>query len=249
MGKKLKPVIGQKFGEYEVISDEVFMVKNKNNNRHRGHFKVRCNQCGNIYYKRPDSLKSDSKKCRKCSNGEKYRKLVEEKKIAHKGYSVSHQGTGDLTKTQVLRMKYSAQKRNIFWDNTYMTTENLWSLFIKQNRRCALSNLPITLSKGKNKPMQTNNRNLDYSGWTASLDRIDSSKGYEEGNVQWVHRNVNIMKNSYSTEYFIDLCRRISNHANQQPNIVKEHNSSNEGSETTKVSSSSNNLSHENPTS
>ena len=29
---------------------------------------------------------------------------------------------------------------------------------------------------------------------TASLDRIDSSKGYTEDNIQWVHKDVNQMK-------------------------------------------------------
>lgn len=45
---------------------------------------------------------------------------------------------------------------------------------------------------------------------TASLDRIDNSKGYEEGNIQWVHKDVNFMKRTYSQEYFIKLCTLIS---------------------------------------
>ena len=44
---------------------------------------------------------------------------------------------------------------------------------------------------------------------TASLDRIDSSKGYEEGNVQWLHKDINMMKRHYTEEYFIRLCRSV----------------------------------------
>jgi len=44
---------------------------------------------------------------------------------------------------------------------------------------------------------------------TASLDRIDSSKGYIEGNVQWVHRKINMMKQSYTQEEFIELCQAV----------------------------------------
>lgn len=218
MGKRLTPKVGDMYGAYKVISDEVYMVKDKNRNHNRGHIKVECTLCGIEHLIRSDILKNkQATKCKACSNKEKYLKNVEDKVIAHKGYSVGHQGTGDLSKTMVLRSKYSAQKRNIEWDDSYMNTENLWNLFLEQDKKCALSGMELTLYKGDNVPMQTNNRNLDYRGWNASLDRIDSSKGYIEGNVQWVHRNINIMKNSYSQDYFLELCQKVCNHANQKP--------------------------------
>lgn len=232
MGKQLNPTIGEKFGCYEIISNEIFMIKNKNNNHHRGSFLVKCS-CNREQLVRADILKrGEATKCRYCSNRINYDRNVELNKIDHKGYSTSHQGIGDLSKTQVLRIKYGAKVRDIEWRDNEMTVKYLWDLFIKQNKKCALSNQDITLTKGKNIPMQTNQRNLDYSGWTASLDRIDSSKGYVKDNVQWLHRNVNIMKNAYSQDYFIELCQMIVNNVNQQPSIVKEHNSNNEGSET-----------------
>jgi len=43
----------------------------------------------------------------------------------------------------------------------------------------------------------------------ASLDRIDSTGGYTEGNVQWVHRTVNFMKQSLSDAELVQWCRRI----------------------------------------
>ena len=46
--------------------------------------------------------------------------------------------------------------------------------------------------------------------WNASLDRIDSSKGYIEGNVQWVHQNINMMKNKFDNQYFIEMCKLIT---------------------------------------
>ena len=42
----------------------------------------------------------------------------------------------------------------------------------------------------------------DYDA-TASLDRIDSSKGYIKGNVQWVHKNINYMKQEMTNEEFL----------------------------------------------
>ena len=218
MGKYLTPEIGKMYGNYKVISNEVFKIKDKNKEHYRGFIKVECTICNTEHLIRSDILnRNQATKCRACSNKEKYLQNIKDKKIAFKGYSVKHQGTGDFTKTQLLRIKNKAVKRNLDWDENYMTTENLWKLMINQNHKCKLSGLNIWLSKGKNIPMQTNQRNLDYSGWNASLDRIDSSKGYVQGNVQWVHRNVNIMKNSYTEDYFLYLCKEIIKNANQQP--------------------------------
>ena len=218
MGKRIKPKINHMYGNYKVICDEIYMIKNKNNNHHRGHIKVLCTLCNTEHLIRTDILKSkQATKCRACSNKEKYLKNVINKKVAFKGYSIGHQGTGDLTKTQLLHIKYNSKQRNIKWDNSYMNTENLWQLMLSQNHKCKLSNLDITLSKGKNIPMQTKAGNLDFNGWNASLDRIDSSKGYIKDNVQWVHRDVNIMKNSFDEDYFIKMCRFIINHDNQKP--------------------------------
>lgn len=48
-----------------------------------------------------------------------------------------------------------------------------------------------------------------YDG-TASLDRIDSSKGYVEGNVHWVHKDINIMKWDFPLETFIKMCKFVA---------------------------------------
>ena len=45
---------------------------------------------------------------------------------------------------------------------------------------------------------------------TASLDRIDSSKGYILGNIQLVHRDVNRIKSDFEQDYFIKICKLIS---------------------------------------
>lgn len=89
----------------------------------------------------------------------------------------------------------SAKKRRHTFD---ITKEYVWELFLRQGRKCALSGLPIFFNDTRNSIEQT-----------ASLDRIDSSIGYFEGNVQWVHKDVNKMKNVFSQEYFIHMCKLI----------------------------------------
>lgn len=206
---KLKPVIGEKFGCYEVISNEVHMIKDKNRDHYRGHYLVKC-KCGREVYIRSDILKKgEATKCRYCSNKEKYDRLVEDNRIDKKGYSQGHQGIGKLPKTLVGSIKIGAKNRGIEWKSEDMTPEYLWNIFQKQEGKCALSGIEIKLFE-KGEIILTPQRNLDWSKFTASLDRIDSSKGYIKGNVQWVHRHVNIMKNEYSTDYFIKLCKLIT---------------------------------------
>jgi hypothetical protein len=76
--------------------------------------------------------------------------------------------------------------------------EYAWRLFKKQKEKCALSGIEIYFPKH------------GFDKGTASLDRIDSLKGYVRGNVQWVHKDVNKMKNALDQEYFINMCSLIT---------------------------------------
>lgn len=52
---------------------------------------------------------------------------------------------------------------------------------------------------------------MSYNNDTASLDRKDSSKGYTKDNIQWVHSMVNMSKNKYDQNKFIDMCIAVAN--------------------------------------
>lgn len=94
-----------------------------------------------------------------------------------------------------------------YWNNLYkasalkdgkewsITIEFMDSLLRKQDNACALSGLTISLGDRRNR--------------TASIDRIDSNKGYTEDNVQWVHKDVNTMKTNFDQKYFLALCKAI----------------------------------------
>jgi hypothetical protein len=51
---------------------------------------------------------------------------------------------------------------------------------------------------------------MSYANCTASLDRIDSSNGYEVGNIQWVHVMVNMCKNKYAQDVFVKMCKSVA---------------------------------------
>jgi hypothetical protein len=77
-----------------------------------------------------------------------------------------------------------------------------WDLYVQQNRKCALTGLDIIFAQL--------NKDLVAGKQTASLDRKDSSKGYTKDNVWWVHKKVNIMKQSFSVEEFCYYCKLVA---------------------------------------
>jgi hypothetical protein len=116
-------------------------------------------------------------------------------------------GIGDISSSwfhKVIERSASGRKsRNGIQKKLDLTLEDIWNLFLQQNRKCALTGLILTF------PIKGTPIELKKS--TASLDRINSSEGYTLDNVQWVHKSINIMKNVYSQEYFIEMCKLVAN--------------------------------------
>jgi hypothetical protein len=103
-------------------------------------------------------------------------------------------GVGDMPKTYYSEIKRSANggkgRKAIEFR---ISMDYIWELYLSQNGLCKYSKLPI-----------------DFKTKTASLDRIDSSLGYTEDNVQWLHKDINMMKRAYTEEYFIKLCKLVN---------------------------------------
>lgn len=104
-----------------------------------------------------------------------------------------------------------AKRRNIEHNISIDYAKDLMKF---QNYKCNLSGLDLTFAKTY----------LSYNDgyYTASLDRIDSSKGYIEGNVQWVHKDVNFMKSSHNQEYFVKMCKDISLYKSVDLSSIKD---------------------------
>lgn len=74
-----------------------------------------------------------------------------------------------------------------------ITKKFIWELLEKQEFKCSISNVDIS-----------------YKDNTASIDRIDNSKGYIESNVHIIHKDINIMRNKFKLDYFIKICKLIT---------------------------------------
>lgn len=77
-----------------------------------------------------------------------------------------------------------------------ITIDDLCRLWESQNGRCAITGWQMTMRLADG-VVATN----------ASIDRINSEKGYILGNVQIVCRSVNIAKHDLTMDEFLKLCR------------------------------------------
>ncbi len=153
-----------------------------------------CPSCGLIVFHSSVGSRSHCRndKCRKCSDKNKTRARNGKLNGKWKGYEgISLSYFNDIKN----RTKKINREFNI-------TIEDMWNQFIKQNKKCIYTGVELQLPK--------RNR-AGYFG-TASLDRIDSSKGYTKENIQWVHKDINWMKQDFDENYFVNMCDLVSNH-------------------------------------
>ena len=102
---------------------------------------------------------------------------------------------GNITLSFYNSVKKGAKVRNKEFN---ISIEYMDEVFKLQQGKCALTGKDICINSPSLK--QT----------TASLDRIDSSKGYIIGNIQFVLKHINTMKMDLSQDDFISLCKDVA---------------------------------------
>lgn len=166
----------------------VLAIEKENNTHRNTQYSCMCS-CGRVSLVTRPNLKSGaSTKCHSCANPPNVIK------------------DGEISGTFWCRIKSGAKKRNIEFIVTKQFCE---ALFEKQQRQCSLSGLEIEFP--------STNRAANAGEYTASLDRVDSSKPYTEQNVQWVHRSINLMKNALTQEKFIRYCQLVAANHKGEP--------------------------------
>lgn len=104
-----------------------------------------------------------------------------------KGFSANQQ-VGNKKRLYNKFLK-SAANRSIEWG---ISEEDMFETY---TGRCELTGWDISIK---------------YDKCTASLDRIDNSKGYVKGNIQWVHVMVNMCRNKYPLGDFLQMCKSVT---------------------------------------
>lgn len=98
------------------------------------------------------------------------------------------------------KIQSNALKRKLEFN---LSIDELWQLFLDQDMKCALTGVNINIVNA------TISHNYHLN--TASLDRIDSKKGYTKNNIRWIHKAINHLRSDIGDEDFIYLCHLIVN--------------------------------------
>lgn len=100
--------------------------------------------------------------------------------------------------TFLKRIQESAKRRNL---ECSISVEDIWNIYIKQSKKCLFTKQKIGFCDDRKKS--------NHISHTASLDRLDSTKGYIKENCCLVHKDINFMKQNFTVEQFIKYCKLI----------------------------------------
>lgn len=183
--------IGRKIGRLMILGiGQPVRYGKRQNLTHR--FRVRCD-CGNEKEMSAlNILRRHTKSCG-CFGDEIRHSKTGMPRNERGAKSLRWKGCGEVSGLAWYWINKSASYRNI---PVTVTLEEISQLFDAQGGKCAISGVELTFESPK----------------TASLDRIDSYKGYETGNVQWVHKDINAMKQKFSMKELLKWAELISNH-------------------------------------
>lgn len=82
-----------------------------------------------------------------------------------------------------------------------ITREYILDLYKKQNGKCYFSGIEMKLI--------SNGHKINDNPYILSIDRINSSNGYTKDNIVLCCLCINIMKNSFETNKFLEICKTV----------------------------------------
>jgi hypothetical protein len=170
--------------------------------------KCTCKNCGIEFEKPLTEIRRNEKLnrpnfCSRTCVGKNNSKNFGDKKS---NYDISQHSNNRSDKYTKFKYHYrSILSRN---KEVTVTVDDLKYVWDKQEGICEFSGVQLVLS--------TYSKIIKNPIYTASLDRIDSSKGYIKGNIRWVSAAINYMKNNMSDDMVWELCNLI------KENVIKK---------------------------
>lgn len=163
----------------------------------------KCGNCGKIFEK-PQSeitrnlrLNRDNFCCRSCVGQHNVKNFKNSKFYTDKNKKIKRYND------EYTKFKHHFRNIKCRDKEVNITIEDLKEQWDKQNGICPFSGIKLILVQNVKKEKH----NIIF---VASLDRIDSNKGYVKNNIRWVSRPINLMKNNMSDLDTIELCINIA---------------------------------------
>lgn len=188
----INSLVGKEFGFLVVVAMEQAAVSKTGKASGMYYAICKCLRCGNSRHAVvPNALKTGRTTSCGCRR-DQYLQNTGKNNVAFKGYE-------EIRAKLWQHYKKGASTRNLEFT---ISMEYAWSVYIKQDRKCALTEVPLVFGS-----------TIKSSNTNASIDRIDNSKGYIEGNIQWVHKTINRMRNKFSIDEFVHWCCLVARHS------------------------------------
>lgn len=201
------------------------MLKYKQN---RKCITITCDFCGKEFlkplseYKRNKELNRHNFCSRSCAC--KFSNLRQSEK--RKVWNNSEENKKNLLKNNYTILRYNSDPKYQFsyylrnckkrYKECTITLEDLYKQWQKQNGICPYSGIKLNIA--------TYTKNHKNPIYTASVDRIDSSKGYIPGNIQFVSTCLNYLKSTLSDSDTRFICKCIAEYFYSDRTISSSYN-------------------------
>lgn len=175
--------------------------------------KIKCEECGNEVEKPYSEVKRNKNLKRpnfcnlSCSATHRNKHTSPEQRAQWNAYDISKHAGNNLDELSPFRPYLNKGKFSNIKHGMSLTPEYLKSLWDTQRGICPYTGIKMLL------PKCTSDSFKIHSLKKASLDRIDSSKGYIEGNVEFVCTAINYAKNSFTREEMKEFLSEIGGDA------------------------------------
>lgn len=141
--------------------------------------------------------------CRSCSVSYANKHKIKSKETMSKEELTHLKSISGNRRDKYTPFRYTFRNAKKRFKEFNITLDDLVDLWESQKGICPYTHIKLQLPEYKNI--------IEDQKIRASLDRIDSSKGYVKGNIQFISTVINYMKNTMSHEETVNFLKIINN--------------------------------------
>lgn len=182
----------------------------KDRKKNRKTVQVKCDYCGKIFEKVASEVKRNAEKgrhnycSRECVGKASTARQLGRKRGPATGKALEHiKEICGNRRDELTPFRYTHRCIRQRFQDVDVTIEDLKEQWEKQDGKCPYTGFELVL------PENMNIKKIDFFH-RASLDRIDSSKGYVKGNIQFISTPINLMKLTRSDQEVKDFLKEVA---------------------------------------